>query len=314
MKRLKRQNPEQRMSRNSGTILTAAGVLLAAGVLMPAAGAHAAPLVEESFNIGAGSGEYTDGVSLKNAPTTGAATNGWDAAWTVTGTTESISEAGGLSYSAGSVGQIGGTGGSHGNALGTADTRRAIASNTTLQTATTLWARVLFKPSNDGNFFSFRTDGSSGDGRFTMRWNPGATPDPRRDILVRDLSGNDTTGDFGSLTLGSTNLFLFKVTADRSGSNAETVELWLNPTTSDESQLGAATATISGNILDSTNNQFNQFDFTSGDGDGFGIDEVAVGETFNDVVPVPEPTSMSMALAIGGWLGVMRRRRRRAGG
>jgi len=299
MKRLKRQNPEQRMSRN--TILTAAGVMLAAGVLMPAAGAHAAPLVEESFNIGTGSGEYTDGASLDGAPTNGPATNGWDAAWTVTGTTDSISEAGGLSYSAGSVGQIGGTGGSHGNAFGTADTSRAIASDNTLQTATTLWARVLFKPSNDGNFFSFRSDGGSGNGRFTMRWNPGATPDPRQDILLEDLSGTQTTDDFGSLTLGSTNLFLFKVTADRTGSAAETVELWLNPTTSDESQLGAATATVSGDILDSTNNQFNQFDFTGGTVEGFGIDEIAIGENFNDVVPIPEPGSLAL-LGLGGLL------------
>jgi len=288
----------------------AAAALLAAAV----APASAAVVVEESFNIGAGSGEYTDGASLQGAPAIGAATNGWDGAWNVTGTTDSIAEAGGLTYSAGTIGTIGGTGGSNGNAFATADTRRPIASDATLQTANELWLRVLFQPSDNGNFFSFRTDGGESNGRITMRWNPGATPDPRQDILVRDLSGANTTGDFGSLTLGSTNLFLFKVTADRTGSAAETVELWLNPTTSDESQLGPATATISGNILDSTNNQFNQFDFTSGDGDGFGIDEVAVGETFNDVVPVPEPTSMSMALAIGGWLGVMRRRRRRAGG
>jgi len=255
---------------------------------MPAAGAHAAPLVEESFNIGTGSGEYTDGASLKNAPTTGAATNSWGAAWTVTGTTESISEAGGLTYSAGSVGTIGGTGGSNGNALGTADTRRAIASDTTLQTANELWMRVLFRPTNDGNFFSFRSDGSGGNGRFTMRWAPGAPPDPRQDILLQDLSGTQTTDGFGSLTLGSTNLFLFKVTADRTGSAAETVQLWVNPTTSDESQLGAATATVSGNILNSTNDQFNQFDFTGGDTNGFGIDEIAIGSTFGDVVLLGE--------------------------
>jgi len=285
----------------------AAAAMFAAAV----APAPAAVLVEESFNIGAGAGEFTAGQTLENQPATGANTNGWSGAWDVTGTTESISEAGGLSYSAGTIGTIGGIGGSNGNALGTADTRRAIASDTTLQTATTLWARVLFKPSNDGNFFSFRTDGDSGDGRFTMRWKPGATPDPRRDILLRPLgssgNSNDVTGDFGSLTLGSTNLFLFKVTADRSDSNAETVRLWVNPTTSDESQLGAATATVSGNILDSTNNQFNKFDFTGGNTNGFGIDEVAIGETFNDVVPVPEPASM-LLVGLGG-AALLRRRR-----
>jgi len=305
MKRLKRQNPEQRMSRN--TILTAAaGVLLTAGVLMPpAAGTHAAPLVEESFNIGTGSGEYTDGASLGGAPTSGANTNGWDGAWSVTGSSDSTSDLGGLSYSAGSVGQIGGTGGSNGFALSNADTRRNIASNTTLQTASTLWARVLLRPSEDTAFFSFRVADGQGDGRFTIRRNPANNVS---DILLRPLgnnnNSNDVTDGFTELTAGDTHLMLFKISIDRAGSNAETVDLWINPTTSDESQLGTATASVSGNILDGTDKQFGEFDFTGGNDDQsprYAIDEIAIGENFNDVVPVPEPGSLAL-MGLGGLL------------
>ncbi len=291
------------MKRTTTIVLAAmAGLLLAA-----APNASAAIVVNESFNIGSGSGEYTDGVSLQNQPTTGAATNGWAGAWDVTATNDSFSESGGLTYSAGSIGQIGGTGGSNGNAVISGATDRVIASNGTLQTATTLWARVLFQSAGNDAFFSFRTDGSANNGRVTFRHT-----DTKGDILLRTLDGTNISdpadpGFQSQIVTGVTNLMVFKFTIDRSGTAAETVDFWLDPTTSNEALLGAPTATVSGNILDSTNNQINFFNLTGGDSN-YKADEIAIGETFNDVVPVPEPASLTMGLA--GLTLLLGRRRR----
>jgi len=295
--------------------LTTAAVGLATATTAPAA-----LLVEESFNIGTGAGEFTAGQPLENQPATGANTNGWSGAWDVTAANlnDVTAESGGLAYSAIPGTTIGGTGGSNGHADAGAQAVRPIGSNATLQAADTLWARVLWQPQSNtnGEFFSFRRD-SSGDGRFTIRHREVQAGGLVSDILLRPISGNsgDDVAVFSSPAAGQTHLMLFKIDIDRTGTNDETVSLWVDPIATNEAGLGAPSALVAGDFLNNSDNQFAQFDFTGNT--NYLLDEIAIGETFFDVtgvIPgadappaVPEPASM-LLVGLGG-AALLRRRR-----
>jgi hypothetical protein len=96
---------------------------------------------------------------------------------------------------------------------------------------------------------------------------------------------------------------------DHGVGNVDTAYLWINPALGTEPTIGTADATTTGNF---TFNRVRPFagnaNATQGNGvPGSGFwDELRVGETFVDIAPVPEPSSL---MALVG-LGLLGRRRR----
>jgi hypothetical protein len=94
----------------------------------------------------------------------------------------------------------------------------------------------------------------------------------------------------GSYTNGTVAFLVAKVTIDTGGN--ETVSLWVNPTYSDASGTGPATAAdltlsdadfwASGDTLDYANTRFNQ---TAAPGSAYSTDEFRIGQTWADVTP-----------------------------
>ncbi len=110
-------------------------------------------------------------------------------------------------------------------------------------------------------------------------------------------------------SFGSTMFVVGKYTFNTGGN--ETMDLWINPATS---TLGGANltnpqATSSAN----TNGAANQFRFTATGGTTGNhftgaLDEVRFGDTYADVAPVPEPSSLAL-IGLGGLAFISRRRR-----
>jgi len=279
-----------------------------AAMLLAAAVAPGALIVEEQFNIGTGAGEYTAG-DLTNQPTTIDPAKGWSGTWA---TSNADAASGGLEYTPYS---IGGTGGSNGH-VSTAGTSsdRAIASDTTLGTASELWMRILWQPNSTlgPEFFNFRR-GSSSDGRIVIRRNDTlGSAGQRNDLLVDGIAagvGDQASDEFATLSGGDTHLLLFKLTIDRTASMDDTVDLWVDPTATAEAGLSTATASVTANFLEGAG-QISQFDFTGVN--TYLLDEIAIGETFADVTNtavIPTPAALPGGVALLG-MALLRRRRR----
>ena len=293
----------------------AATIAMAAIGILALAGpsARAALIVEDSYNIGTGAGEYTDGSALDGKPSVTPTTGGWAGTWTSGNAPKSKS--GGLEYTGISGVTIGGSGGTEGHIDTGGDAAdRGIATDGTLGSASELWMRILWQPNGTlgGEFFNFRRDGGSGDGRIVIRRDddPFGSTGNRNDLMVDPFGGGAQVADeFATLSGGATHLLLFRLTIDRASGGDDTVDLWADPTATSVSGLGTPTASVTANLLDGADDQLSQFDFTGSDG-SYQLDEFAIGETFNDVTGIPEPASF-MLLLLGG-LAVIGRRRRRA--
>ena len=294
----------------SVTVLVLVGILALTGP-----SARAALIVEDSYNIGTGAGEYTDGSVLDGHPSDTPTTGGWAGAWT-SSTSGNIptSEQGGLEYTGISGFPIGGTTGSDGHVRsgGTGGNERGIDTDGTLGSASELWMRILWQPNSTlgPEFFNFRRD-ASGDGRIVIRRTTTlGSPGERNDLAVDSVvGGNDISPDnfdtFPTLSGGDTHLLLFRLTIDRASGVDDTVDLWADPTATSVSGLGTPTASVTANLLDGANDQLSQFDFTGNN--VYLLDEFAIGETFNSVTGIPEPASLGLLL-LGG-VAVLRRRR-----
>lgn len=190
-----------------------------------------------------------------------------------------------------------------------AGSRAIAADSTTLGSESELWMRILWQPhdtSLDGEYFNFRRD-TSGDGRIVIRRNNTLGIDGERNDLMVDPFGGDAevADEFATLSGGDTHLLLFRLTIDRASGVDDTVDLWADPTATSVSGLGTPTASVTANLLDGDNDQLSQFDFT---GDNvYLLDEFAIGETFNDVTTIPEPSALGLLL-LGG-AAMLRRRR-----
>jgi len=132
-------------------------------------------------------------------------------------------------------------------------------------------------------------------------------------LQASDNGGTDSPIDTTATAVsGTTHLFLVKATfgAGSSGTRNSTIDFWFDPAgTSSEGALGSVTFSTGADSKFGRDGVFNVAKMITGAGTR--VDEIRFGETLEDAVGVvPEPTSASAVLVIGGIMGLMRRRRR----
>jgi hypothetical protein len=125
-----------------------------------------------------------------------------------------------------------------------------------------------------------------------------------------------TGASIANTTIPATTEALLVLRIDWNSASTETMRLWVYPSTgtlpTTEPTVGTANATLSVELTQITQLRIGA-GFTNGtdtEANGW-IDEIRVGTTWNDVVPVPEPSSLAILLslsAIGGFAVFKKRR------
>lgn len=141
------------------------------------------------------------------------------------------------------------------------------------------------------------------------RFGAGLRVGPNLAISDQEFVGFDSSASqfslgVGTITSGETYFVVFQV-ENASAGNWDTVNVWINPAfgSSAPSPTGSATGTPNGNA-----NNGLVFD---GDAGASFFDEVKVGTSWNDVVPVPEPSTYALYAGFLALGLVMWRRRAR---
>jgi hypothetical protein len=110
-----------------------------------------------------------------------------------------------------------------------------------------------------------------------------------------------------SLSNGVTGLLVGRISFSDTA-NSDTLSLWLNPAIQDTLVPTGAIASVTGDIH-SDRLKIPTLGFRGGGGFTGTVDEIRIGTTFNDVVAVPEPATLTVVLAGLGVLGMVRRKR-----
>lgn len=133
-----------------------------------------------------------------------------------------------------------------------------------------------------------------------------------RDGAGDPASGFRTTGGEVELSLATTELYVFKVEVDATGT-ASNLYVWRNPLldgneptngTADWSYVAASTPG-GGSFANSTN--FAEWSFDSSNQAQIIFDELRFGTDYNTVVPIPEPTSATLVVGSLSLLALRRR-------
>lgn len=263
--------------------------LLTAGVLIAATtgGAHATLLGYEGFD------SYSPTAAIAGQS---GGTN-WTGAWT--GSSAPIVQAGGLNYSAGSITINGGAN----NALAD-DTNADTLLSRPFTAAGDVWFSLLFQPSStSGDYFYFYLSDdadylSSGDmgvtGATVYSARAQATPSSDRD--QGDSSVSVTNGTVVFLVGHIYNDPTYDDDDIGSGDPADpasldTIDLWINPTSL---TLGTPSASSLRIFEISTVSTFGIRAVNLDAGDAPQFDELRIGTTLADVIPVPEPASLAL--------------------
>lgn len=271
--------------------------LLAAAVTFTMAGpALAAPVASDGFE------SYATGALAGNTGGTG-----WGGAWGVNATYATPTVVtGGLSYTNGSVTVNGGN-------------RSVLFSYTNESSSVTdgLLSRALSSSQTGTVYMSllFRDVSPNADlSNDFVQWGfdtSGATSNPKASVMrrngsfqVRANTATTNTTDSGISTVPGTT-FMLVLKATRSGSTYDSVSLFVNPASHVEP--GTTDATRNANTSISSFDNFVSRSAFHEDADSFQIDAITIGTTFEDVVPVPEPSSLAL-LGLGGFLIARRRR------
>ncbi len=191
----------------------------------------------------------------------------------------------------------------------------------TIVNDTDYWGSFLLNLSSP--YTATRTSGfsiASGPDRMVISFNTptgSSTTNGTINFGVRDGAGDPadgfrTTGGEVELSLNTTELYVFKVEVDATGSNSN-LYVWRNPfLDGHELSTGAAdwsyvatTTPGGGSFANSTN--FGEWSFDSSNQAQIIFDELRFGTDFNQVVPIPEPTTAALVL---GSLSLLAWRRR----
>lgn len=175
-----------------------------------------------------------------------------------------------------------------------------------------VWFSLLFKPGNEGSYGDFTQMFISDDGDVN---NSGAVIADGRTgsqwaARVTGNSSNTTTNTTADLTDGTTYFIVGRFSKDGPDSvtNFDRMQLWLNPSSL---TLGASTAIANQNSSTALVNTlgFRFFDYDAND--SVLIDEIRIGESAADVIPViPEPgTVYALLVGLAGVPLIVRRRR-----
>ncbi|MDR1279425.1 MAG: PEP-CTERM sorting domain-containing protein [Opitutaceae bacterium] len=137
-----------------------------------------------------------------------------------------------------------------------------------------------------------------------------------REFVASNGYGSGTTGTTKiytgeTMTPGQTYLFVAKMVFSATGEDS--YSLWINPTTSDESNAGLAQAV---NTSTNSSSIASAVFYASSTAFGMTVDEFRLGTTWEDVTPglpasaVPEPAMWAALTGLAGLAGAILRRRR----
>jgi hypothetical protein len=226
--------------------------------------------------------------------------------------------AGGLSYAAGSVSS---PGGSQNILIGQEATNNAGTSAAFSNTFTSQSGAVYFSVamewsgiSTDFLYFALSDDTDIASLTNSAGFLLGSGGDELRGRIRENSSTNTTTtklADVATTTTG-TQLVVGKLWKDGS-TNYNTLDLWLNPTSNVEGSAGGTTI----QIVRDMGVSFVDSLYLRGDATGIGasasveMDNILLGTTFSDVVPVPEPSTYAIFAGLLALGAVMVRRRLR---
>jgi len=239
---------------------------------------RASLIVYESFD------SYTSGSNLNG----GAGGTGWTNTWTAPTGTDGATITTPANYVNGSVVVNGGT-----NALALGNGSSSVSSRGFATQTGTLYFSFLYTPVvglTTGDFFQFmmnndittNNSGSIGD------LNTGANL-----LGVRSGGTNGgTTVDSTFSTVQGTTYFLVGKFSKTSGGNYNRIDLFINP--SSDIEPGSADAFSTGDSGITSVAFFTMRSSGMTLGDFYNFDELRVGTTFADVVPVPEPGTWSL--------------------
>jgi len=258
-----------------GSVMRKFCAMIAIGALL-ASNAQGAIIAEDSFSYAVGGLDSSGD----------AADPGWSEDWR-----------GGGSIVAGSLVDGTGTLTTSGN-QGNVDTGRNFRGLDTAYGETgTVYLSFLQQYSATGAFYAFELhDGGDADGVRTLAIGAGASGNPYG--AFSDVNGGSFTA-FGSDPVGSANLIVLKFTFGAGATDV--VDIFLNPDPA--AAEPAATVTLAAG-----NYAFDRLGFAQFVSRTQSIDEIRLGDTFADVTPVPEPTSLVL-LGLGGVMMLRRRRR-----
>jgi len=227
--------------------------------------------------------------------------SGWGGAWSATSQVSVVS--GGLSYSNGSVSINGGSRAARfvpneGTNITDGIVSRALASGQ----SGTVYMSFLFSDtvnpdlSGSNDFIQFGFDTGGGNPRSSIMRRNGT-------FQSRTTTATGGSADSGiSSVVGNTYLLVFK--AEKTGSNYDAISLFVNPSSSLEPVADAVASGDSGLASLSAlvgRSAFHEI------GDTFLIDQLTIGTSFADVVPVPEPSSWFI-VSLGSVILLRRRR------
>ena len=168
----------------------------------------------------------------------------------------------------------------------------------------TLYSRVVLVPKdgfNTDTFILFGLDHSGPDNASAI---VGISPDGSNAVASSALNG--TFAPFAGGTLANDAAYLLVARFNWDGSGYTSVDTWLNPTATDFNTPDATQA-ITGYAP--TFNSISLKVANVSNGKYFGMDSLAVGTAWSDVVAIPEPSTWAM-LAFSAGAGLLLRRRR----
>jgi len=257
--------------------------------------AHAAVLVNADFDTG-----YTAGTSLNGQ--SGSGDVGLAGTWTATNGITVVS--GGLTYNVAGGGTI--QGGA--NAMQFAYFDTATLANPVYRSlsptvnSSTIYVRMVVQPVDIGtNQFAFWWLDSNNTSNHLADAGLGAYAAAPGAKLT-----SGTTATFGSFAEGQTYLLVAQFNKDGVSGQYEAVNFWLNPDYSDSASPDATATDASGAL---SNASYIGFGFNNMiTGAQYRFDSIAIGTTWNDVVPVPEPSAA--CLITTGLMGALFFRRR----